>query len=324
MSLLAPDENNIIKAADLIKSGGLVAFPTETVYGLGANAFDPIAVSKIFETKQRPFFDPLIVHISSFAMLSRVTENFGVLEQKLADAFWPGPLTLILPKKREIPDIVTAGLSTVAVRMPSNEIAIKLISRAETPVAAPSANPFGRISPTKAEHVLKQLGNNIEIILDGGNCERGIESTILKIENGIPYVLRHGAVTAEEIEREAGIKVIKKIEEAASNPETPGQLLSHYSPQTPLVFINDIDLNHIDKKNAGFLAFRKHSVMPEFKKIEILSESGDLHEAAANLFSCLHKLDDEGLDIIYTEKVPEQGLGSAIMDRLKRASKKGK
>lgn len=322
MSVLPANTENIIKAAAVIKAGGLAAFPTETVYGLGANALNPIAVSKIFEAKKRPFFDPLIVHISSFMMITQVAEYFGLMEQKLARAFWPGPLTLVLPKTQEIPDIVTSGLDTVAVRMPSNEIASELISKAGTPLAAPSANLFGRISPTRAEHVWKQMGNKIDIILDGGSCEKGIESTIIKIENNVPTILRHGAITALEIEEAAGMDIAESTGITASGPETPGQLLSHYSPNTPLVFIDDVQENGIDPENAGYLAFKNPVSRLPFKKIEVLSESGNLREAAANLFSCLHNLDAENLEIIYAEKVPAAGLGAAIMDRLCKAANK--
>jgi len=325
LKIFPANKANIKKAAGIIKSGGLVAFPTETVYGLGADVFNPIAVSKIFEAKKRPFFDPLIVHIASLATIEEITEGFGAIEHKLAEKFWPGPLTLILPKRSVIPDIVTSGLSTVAVRMPANELARELIRETGTPIAAPSANLFGRISPTKAEHVLSQLGKNIDMILDGGQCEIGVESTIIKIENGLPVLLRHGGLPIEEIEKIIG-KVTQNNTAANSADidriESPGQLPYHYSPVTRLVLIKNTNNLKINGVKAGLLAFTRPQNDLPFDNIEILSETGNMREAAANLFSCLNNLDAAGLDIIYAEKVPEKGLGTAIMDRLTKAAKK--
>ncbi len=322
---LPANRANIKKAAEIIKSGGLVAFPTETVYGLGANAFNPIAVSKIFEAKKRPFFDPLIVHIASISTIGEIADSLGPIETKLAESFWPGPLTLVLPKHNSIPDIVTAGLPTVAVRMPANEIARELILEAGVPIAAPSANLFGRVSPTEARHVANQLGKNIDMILDGGKCEIGMESTIIKIEDGVPFLLRYGGLPIEEIEKTIG-KVNRNVYKADTKrtdaPESPGQLTYHYSPVTQLILIDDIKSIKIEKTKAGLLAFTQPQNDLPFEKIEILSGTGNMREAAANLFSCLHNLDSSNLDIIYAEKVPEEGLGKAIMDRLTKAAKK--
>jgi L-threonylcarbamoyladenylate synthase len=329
LKIFPANKENISEAARIIKSGGLVAFPTETVYGLGANALDPIAVAKIFEAKRRPFFDPLIVHIESMSDIEKIAENLGAIEKKLAEKFWPGPLTLILPKKKTVPDIVTAGLPTVAVRMPGHETARELIKEAGCPIAAPSANLFGSISPTKAEHVLAQLGDSIDMILDAGSCSVGIESTIIRVENGIPVLLRPGGLPVEEIEKIT--RMVQPFNTGNINdnerPEAPGQLPFHYSPATPLVLVDNfqnIDFDEIKKNKikAGLLVFRKPQKTPPMDKIEILSAAGDMREAAANLFSCMHNLDAAGLDIIYAEKVPEHGLGKAIMDRLVKAAKK--
>ena len=315
----------IKKAAGIIKSGGLVSFPTETVYGLGADALNPIAVARIFEAKKRPYFDPLIVHIESLSDIEKISKGFGHKEQKLAEKFWPGPLTLVLPKQSIVPDIVTAGLTTVAVRMPANKIARELLREAGTPIAAPSANLFGRVSPTRPEHVYNQLGNNVDMILDGGQCEIGVESTIIRIQNGNPFLLRHGGLPLEEIESVIG-KVNQNNSAGKSTDfnkvEAPGQLPYHYSPLTPLELVDNIADINLDNIKAGLLSFKKPSYQLPFAQIEILSETGDLREAAANLFSCLNSLDAAGLDIIFAEKVPEKTLGTAIMDRLAKAAAK--
>ncbi|MFH0976455.1 MAG: L-threonylcarbamoyladenylate synthase [Spirochaetota bacterium] len=327
MNIVPANKENIRKAAGIIKSGGLVAFPTETVYGLGANALDPIAVSKIFEIKKRPFFDPLIVHIASLPDIEFIAAELGETEQKLAQKFWPGPLTLVLRKKSIIPEIVTAGLPTVAVRMPASEVARELISAAGVPIAAPSANLFGRVSPTKAEHVFAQLGMDVDLILDGGKCEVGIESTIVKIESGRLVLLRHGGLPVEEIEKATGSTLIIRDNNSSDikNTESPGQLPYHYSPVTPIVLVQDIkNIRFDDNSKAGLLLFNGSGIDLRFKKVEILSETGNLREAAANLFSCMHSLDSAGLDIIYAETIPENGLGKAIMDRLTKAANKKK
>ena len=325
LNIYPADKANIKRAAEIIKSGGLVAFPTETVYGLGADALNPIAVSRIFEAKKRPFFDPLIVHVDSFSSVEKISKGFGETEQKLAEKFWPGPLTLVLAKQSIVPDIVTAGLPTVAVRMPANKLARELLREAGTPIAAPSANLFGRVSPTKAEHVFSQLGNSVDMILDGGQCEIGVESTIIRIQGGRPFLLRPGGLPLEDIENIIG-KVNQDIPEGNladfSRVEAPGQLPYHYSPLTPLKLVDDIAELKLNNIKAGLLAFKQLSNNLPFHKIEILSESGDLREAAANLFSCLNTLDAAGLDIIYAEKIPEKNLGMAIMDRLTKAAAK--
>jgi L-threonylcarbamoyladenylate synthase len=316
-NLFFDTKENITQAAALIQKGGVVAFPTETVYGLGADAFNPRAVARIFEIKDRPSFDPLIVHIADFSDTGKLCSSVNALALKLMKEFWPGPLTLVLPKHKTVPDIVTAGLSTVAVRMPSHSVALRLIQLAGTPVAAPSANPFGFLSPTNAAHVAEQLGDKVDLILDSGQCSVGIESTILDLSGDVPALLRPGGIPIEEIEKVIGRTVLKG-NEVVSKPMAPGQLPSHYSPCTPIKILDDDQFKPIGK--AGFLAFRTPKNDVSFCVVEVLSPSGDLKEAAANFFSCLHRLDALKLDLIYAEPVPEIGLGRAIMDRLRRAS----
>lgn len=311
-------EEEIERAAFIIRQGGLVAFPTETVYGLGACAFNTTAVAKIFEVKQRPYFDPIIVHIADLENIKDLCLNIDNRAKTLIEKFWPGPLTLVLPRSNKVPDIVTSGLDTVAIRMPSHTIALDLIKRVGLPVAAPSANLFSCLSPTTAEHVREQIGKDIDMIIDGGNCQIGIESTILDLSNE-PVVLRPGGISIEEIEKVIG-KV--KISTFSNTPNSAGQLLHHYSPKTPLKIIRNKNFNINKEIKAGLLSFVSPNSKQPFEIIEILSQSGDLREAAVNLFLSLHKLDKAELDIIYAEPVPEIGLGRAIMDRLYKAEVK--
>lgn len=319
MNLFRAHPDAIRRAADIIRSGGLVAFPTETVYGLGANALDPIAVARIFEAKNRPFFDPLIVHVADIDGASDLVAHIDDRALRLADAFWPGPLTIVFKKLVLIPDIVTAGLATVAIRVPAHPVARELIGAAGVPIAAPSANPFNYISPTRAGHVATQLGDRVDMILDGGDCAVGVESTIVDCSGDEPRVLRYGGLPVEEIERTIGPVAPAVVR--ADAPEAPGQLPAHYSPRTPLAIIDDIHHPPHDKKTA-LLAFRSPGGMVPYDIVEVLSPSGDLREAAANLFSALHRLDAAGVDAIFAEAVPETGLGRAIMDRLRRAAVK--
>ncbi len=305
-------EENIRRAAEIIKKGGLVAFPTETVYGLGASAFNPKAVARIFEVKRRPMTDPVIVHICEFKELEKLCSKIDERVKKLAKAFWPGPLTVVLPKSKNVPDIVTAGLDTVAVRMPSHWVARKLIKLAG-PIAAPSANMFSKVSPTRAEHVEEQLGDKIDLILDGGKCEVGVESTIIDLSEERPVILRPGGVSVEDIRRVIGDVDVKTVSE---RPKAPGQMKKHYSPNTPLKIVYG-EIKPPKGLKAGLLAFKDPK--PGFAKVEVLSPSGDLREAAANLYDALHRLDKAGLDVIVVEAVPEKGLGRAIMDRLRKA-----
>ncbi len=315
VKILKPDDETLKKAATIIREGGLVAFPTETVYGLGANAFNKEAVAKIFETKQRPAFDPLIVHIADFEAIEYLCSEVHEKVIFLIKKFWPGPLTLVLPKKNIVPDIVSAGLKTVAVRMPSHPVALKLIKEVGVPISAPSANLFGKLSPTTADHVKEQLGEKIDLIIDGGRCPIGVESTILYFAPE-PIILRPGGLPVEEIERVIGkVKTLTYSE----RPYSPGQLLYHYAPRTPLRIIRDKGVSIPSHIKAGLLAFTFPENRELFKEIEVLSSSGDLREAAANLFVCLHRLDKAKVDIIYAEPVPEVGLGKAIMNRLRKA-----
>jgi L-threonylcarbamoyladenylate synthase len=309
------------EAGQIIKRGGLVAFPTETVYGLGASALNPKAVARIFEVKRRPRFDPIIVHVASLREVERVCLRIGRDARILMEEFWPGPLTLVLPKSDAVPDIVTAGLETVAVRMPSHPVALELIREAETPIAAPSANLFGRLSPTTADHVKEQIGDEIDLIIDGGRCPIGVESTVLDL-TGEPTVLRPGGLPIEEIEKIIGRVKVSPVSRGRA-PLSPGQLPRHYSPRTPTRILQG-EPEIPEGTRAGLLAFTRSEARPPFEVVKALSPTGDLREAAANLFSLLHELDKAGLDVIYVEPVPEVGLGRAIMDRLRKAEGLGK
>ncbi len=320
MKLFKDTEENIILSSKIIKDGGLVAFPTETVYGLGADGLNPIAVAKIFEAKNRPTFNPLILHIADKKSLDRIAYCESEKIKKLIDSFWPGPLTLVLPKKEIVPDIVTAGNETVAVRMPDHQVALKLITFVGNPLAAPSANAFGFLSPTEAAHVAKQLSGKIDAVLDGGKCKVGVESTILQITEEGAVLLRPGGIAVEEIE-----ELIGKVEintEDKVQPNSPGQLPYHYSPKKPLRFLDEIKADEIKEKKIGAVFFSEIKTVYEFDEIRVLSNSGNKVEAAANLFSVLHDLENKEIDLIIAEKIDEAGLGLAIMDRLRRASKR--
>ena len=314
MPVVPATPENLDRAAALLQSGAVVAFPTETVYGLGANAFDCNAVARIFEIKARPQFDPLIVHVYDEAMLECVAAEVSPLGRSLIEAFWPGPLTLVFRKRDAVPDLVTAGLATVAVRMPAHPVARALIERAGTPLAAPSANPFGRLSPTRAGHVEQLLGDRVDLILDGGPAEFGIESTIVLLEPR-PVLLRPGAVPAEAVEAIAGPLVREIPGEAA--PLAPGRLPQHYAPRVPIRVIEPNAVPMTERADAALLAFREAA--PGYRITRVLSPAGDLREAAAHLFDYLHELDASGVARIDAQPLPEQGLGAAIMDRLNRA-----
>ncbi|HSV97343.1 MAG TPA: L-threonylcarbamoyladenylate synthase [Spirochaetota bacterium] len=316
-NVVQASEVNIERAAGILRSGGIVAFPTETVYGLGADALNPVACARIFEAKNRPSFDPLIVHIARLEDLEALAVAVPLRARALIERFWPGPLTLVLEKKEIVPDIVTAGLPTVAVRMPAHPVALELIVRTGRPIAAPSANPFGYISPTIAGHVVAQIGDSVDMILDGGQCAVGLESTILRIDEERAFLLRPGGLAIEEIEN-----LIGRVDDASGPnaiPQAPGQTTSHYSPRTPVRIVADAAVAGGVAGSAGLLAFRRPRDVLAYDHVEVLSPSGDLREAAARLFSCLHELDARGLDIIIAESVPENGLGRAIMNRLRRA-----
>lgn len=316
--IFASSEPGAISAAAVVlRDGGLVAFPTETVYGLGANALNPKAVARVFETKGRPRFDPLIVHVADFVQLGEIIADFPPKAKALAKRFWPGPLTLVLPKKNVVPDIVTAGLKAVAVRIPAHPVALDLIRAAQRPIAAPSANRFGRISPTCAAAVKEELGESVDVVLDGGPCRVGVESTIISFADREPLLLRPGGVGAEEIETIVGPLLIPDRTEA--RPLSPGRLPRHYAPRTPLVLWSGSNLT-IDGKRIGLLTLQPPLNQDHFVAVEVLSKSGDLHEAAANLFAAMRRLDSLGLDLILAYPVPNHGVGLAINDRLLRAS----
>jgi len=293
----------------------VVAIPTETVYGLAANAFSPDLVARIFEVKNRPVFDPLIVHVADLKQAESLVLEFPNALRELALRFWPGPLTLLLRKNEKIPDIVTSGLDRVGIRVPNHPLALKLLRELTFPLAAPSANPFGYISPSKPEHVEEQLGPRIPMILDGGQCSIGLESTIIGLEEGIPVVYRLGGIAAEKIIDVLGD--VKFKTESGSNPGAPGMLLSHYAPRKPLFLQNQIQVG----ADAFYIRYRQ--ALPDYPKASqyILSESGDLHVAAVHLFEALHLAEKHPEStIIYAETVPDEGIGRAINDRLQRAS----
>lgn len=303
-------------SVQLLTKGKLVAIPTETVYGLAANAFDKLAVARIFEAKQRPKFDPLIVHIANIAQVNELALRFPEKAKKLVKKFWPGPLTLILPKSDKIPEIVSAGLNTVGIRMPAHPLTLELLQQLDFPLAAPSANPFGYISPTSAQHVFHQLQGKIEYILDGGPCEVGVESTIVSFAERQPTVLRMGGISIEEIENEIGKVAVNTKSE--SNPTAPGMLLSHYAPATKFI-LGDIQQEILKQQPKNYAVLGFQTTYGHAGKV--LSKTGNLAEAAHNLFSHLRDLDRAGYEIIFAEELPEKGLGRAINDRLRRAAR---
>ncbi|HEX4338583.1 MAG TPA: L-threonylcarbamoyladenylate synthase [Polyangiaceae bacterium] len=319
MAVVPASVDSIRRAAEILRRGGLVAFPTETVYGLGADALAPAACARIFEVKRRPRFDPLIVHVGDVAALDAVCDFRDARAQRLAAAFWPGPLTLVVPKTAALHDIVTSGLPTVAVRVPEHPVARALLAESRTPIAAPSANPFGYISPTLAIHVERQLGSAVELVLDGGACTLGVESTIVDVSGEHATLLRPGALATERIE--ALIGELRRPEHSAT-PRAPGQLPSHYAPRTPLFVVEPGGFDVRAGERAGLLAFAEPdgALAARCAVVEVLSRARDPNEAAVNLFAALHRLDGALLDVIYAERVPSAGLGAAIHDRLERAA----
>jgi L-threonylcarbamoyladenylate synthase len=320
-------------AVELLRKGDLVALPTETVYGLAAKALNPIAVSKIFEAKERPRFDPLIVHLPNRDWLGRIVDvpaGDRQLIGKLSDKFWPGPLTIVLPKREIVPDIVTAGLDTVAVRLSAHPVFAEIVIEVDEPLAAPSANRFGRVSPTTAQHVLDELDGRIPLIVDAGPTEHGIESTIVAVRDSRITILRRGPIADKQLSEFAEIVSVIGTQRISA----PGQLPSHYTPTTPLRLIDKPEAFPLQKnQRVGLLAWSgafPSSTSPQletrcseaFAAVRNLSDRGDLREAAANLFRYLRELDALGLDLIVAERVPSRGLGAAIMDRLERASRR--
>jgi L-threonylcarbamoyladenylate synthase len=332
----ASDENyqDAVKAAvPLLRAGEVVALPTETVYGLAGNAFDPLAVAKIFSAKERPSFDPLIVHVAHRADLERVCvipEDIQPTVEKLLNAFWPGPLTIVLPKHPDVPDLVTSGLGTVAVRQSANKIFRAISKELGQPLAAPSANRFGRISPTSAGAVMRELEGRIPLIVDGGACSEGLESTIIHLTAGEKRptitILRPGPITKEMLQNFGKVERPKRPRDGSA-PTAPGMLPSHYAPRTPLLLIeNAADFRPQPGKRYGLLSYtgepgKGYVSLHRWAAMETLSPgNGKLPEAALRLFHLLRKLDEAELDYIVAEPVSEVGLGVAIMDRLRRAA----
>jgi len=318
-----PESKKIKIIAKAIKEGKLVAFPTETVYGLGANAFNPLAVSEIFKVKGRPQDNPLIAHISDISQVKKLAKDFPESAKKLTKKFWPGPLTIVLKKKKVVPNIVTAGLDSVAIRMPNNKIALELIKQSKVPIVAPSANISGKPSPTKAKHVIDDLSEKIEYIVDGGSCKIGIESTVIDFTSAVPTILRPGYITKEDIEQ-----VIGKVEFSNSKrkgaPKAPGMKYKHYSPKAKVVLV-DYNRNFLreialikkknPKKTIGVLSF---SFDIKEKNVKFLNSDSKLY--AQKLFSYFREFDDNKTDIIIAQGIEEDKLGKAIMNRLKKAA----
>lgn len=309
---------DIAFSAQCIREGGLVAFPTETVYGLGADALNPKAVARIFEEKQRPTFDPLIVHISDMSQIELLFDQpVSPLVAKVAGAFWPGPLTIVHRKSSLVPDLVTSGLNTVGVRMPSHPVAHELIREAGTPIAAPSANRFGQLSPTKPHHVLKQL-TGIDYLLVGEYQMVGIESTVISIEGDACFLLRPGAISLSEIQKIVPCTPIAQTRK--TDPlHSPGLLDSHYSPNKPL-FILQENKDELPA-GSGLIAHQESLLAKAAARVIYTSETKNHIEIAANLFTALHEMeDDDAVNQIYIEAVEEHGLGIAIMDRIRKAA----
>ncbi|MDR2176957.1 MAG: threonylcarbamoyl-AMP synthase [Treponema sp.] len=335
--LLELNEKNILFAAERIRKGKLVAFPTETVYGLGCDAFNSHALARVFEVKKRPRFDPLIIHIASLDTLERLVDFSRLSKDEehrlfvLSRSLWPGPLTLVLPKLKSVPDLATGGLETAAIRFPAHEEALRLIKESTGAVAAPSANPFGCLSPTRAEHVAAQLGNSVDLILDGGPANIGVESTVLDICGQAPRILRPGGTPRNTIEALTG-PLAPDTPGSGGKISSPGQLKSHYAPSKALYTHTGAEMRSLHfSPDAAYLFFNQasfdafagnNSLPPEAQNSMcfILSPSGSLNEAAARLFDILHTIDALPAGLIHAERPPADGLGAAINDRLSRAS----
>jgi L-threonylcarbamoyladenylate synthase len=309
---------DVSAAADFLSQGEVVAIPTETVYGLACNAFDEQAVGEVFRLKNRPFFDPLIVHVASMERVMDVVEELPDVARKLMDAFWPGPLTLLLPKKSTVPDMVTSGLGTVAVRMPSHPLTQELLNALDFPLAAPSANPFGYVSPTTSGHVLGHFDGQIPYVLDGGACRVGIESTIVGFTDGDAIVYRLGGISLESLNEVVSGCELELMQ--SSIPSAPGMLKSHYAPRTPLTIqsLEEFKSGH-HMGSTAFISFKDAFEM-DGVDVFVLSPLSDPSEAARNLFKVMRQVDSGNYDRIVAEKLPEIGLCRAINDRLFRAS----
>jgi L-threonylcarbamoyladenylate synthase len=311
--------SDILYVQKLLEASGVVAIPTETVYGLAGNAYDETSVLKIFRTKQRPSFDPLIVHASDLQQIQGFVKHFPSKALELAHRFWPGPLTLVLDKRSIIPDIVTAGLPSVGVRVPQHVLTLQLLRQLDFPLAAPSANPFGYISPTTPQHVQEQLGTHIPYILDGGVCTVGVESTIIGFDAEQPVLYRLGGVSMEAIEHTVG--PVKVMHQADNHPQAPGMLANHYAPKKPLI-VGKLPLLLVKyaAQKVGILAFQQPCPGVVCNQQVVLSLTGSLEEAAQKLFAALRTLDALPVEIILADFVPSIGIGRAINDRLKKAA----
>jgi len=313
-------EEGVRDSVELLRQGGVVGMPTETVYGLAGNAFDPMAIARIFEAKGRPLSDALIVHLPKADWIQRVVQFYSLEQRKmveeLAESFWPGPLTLLLPKHPDLPDLVTAGSDRVAVRVTAHPLFQEVLSRLNSPLAAPSANRFGRISPTSAKDVRLELGEFIELILDGGSCEHGVESTIVSIQEDRLEILRPGPITQEQLKKYGHVSSLGGF------VNTPGSLPGHYAPKKRLHILDSDIMSFPSKTRVGFMTFNTYykEIHHEITAVEVLSASGNLKEAAANFYGALRRLDESQAEVILAEPVPEEGIGVAIMDRLRRAS----
>lgn len=306
-------------AADILRKGGLVAVPTETVYGLAADALDEEAVIGIYEAKRRPRFNPLILHVADFENCETLVDEVPDLCRILAERFSPGPLTYLLPRSDRVPDLVTAGNRRVAIRVPAHPVTRELLRMLDFPLAAPSANPSGYVSPVTAQHVMDGLGGRIPYILDGGPCRVGLESTIIGFEAERIVLYRHGAVPMEEIARVAGMPVVPHGDSMES--EAPGMLKSHYAPHAPLL-VGDVDRlvgENPDRRIAVITFTRRLAPKGPVLWSHALSSEGDLHEAARNLFRVLREVDDERPELVIAERVPDEGIGRAVNDRIERA-----
>ncbi len=314
---------NINIAKQALIANEIIAIPTETVYGLAGNAFNEPVLKKIFDLKKRPFYNPLIVHIKSADFLPEIACDIPDIAYKMAKKFWPGPLTLILNKKSNIPDLVTAGKETVAVRVPDHPLTLRLLNELDFPLAAPSANPFGSISPTTAEHVANYFKNTLDIVLDGGECKKGVESTIIGFENDQPILFRHGAISVEDLENTFG-QVLIKTKGNDTDVTAPGMLARHYSPATNTYLTEHVDefIKSFRDKKIGLLLFKHFVNDNHVIHQEVLSQSGNLTEAAKELYAALHRLDKLNLDMIIAERFPDTGIGKTINDRLQRAVEK--
>jgi L-threonylcarbamoyladenylate synthase len=327
-----PDLGSIRIAAGVIRAGGLVAFPTETVYGLGANALDEDAARKIYNAKNRPQDNPLIVHISSHKEVEGLVRNMPPEARILMERFWPGPLTLVLEKSNKVPYSTTGGLDTVAVRMPRHPVALALIKESGVPIAAPSANISGRPSPTTAEDVYEDMAGKVDVILDGGPCEVGVESTVLDLTGDVPVILRPGGVTREELEEAVGRVELDAGLLPGQKPKSPGQKYRHYSPKAPMIVVEGPIKAQIKKisemakklsvegKKVGIMATAQTRMYYKTGYVISVGDRNAPLTISANLFSVLRKFDRMGVDQILAESIPESGLGLAVMNRLRKAA----